>query len=212
VERVTHCLPYVHGLILNDRMGPPSVFSYGHGPIQTYRQLSCFPAATSTMSDRSITSFSEYSLSITIIMENMLSHYAHSDSAPRRPYKPAPVTTGELMTALNEIEVEHQKNADFLTNPYLTVEPTEFHQQAITAQQVAHDLSIRESRGLPPARNDLAHGQEVLLYGTSRLRAAVTAWIHARQNDAYDESRSWWMSALMIETVSDLRDCHLFCH
>ena len=146
-------------------------------------------------------------------MENMLSNYTHPDDAPRRPYKPTPVTADEFAAALNQIEIEHEKNADFLKNPCPTIEPKEFHKQASSALKVAQDLSIRESRGLPSARTDLAHGQEVILYGTSRLHAAVTAWIHAVQEDKiYDQSRSWWMSSLMSEVVSHLPDCHLSCH
>ena len=137
-------------------------------------------------------------------MESMLSNYAHPDDAPRCPYKPTPITMGEFATALDAIEIEQQKNADFLKNPYPPIEPNEFHKQASTAQKLAQDLSVQESLGWPPARPDLAHGQEVILYGTSRLRAAVTAWIHAAQNDeTYGESRTWWMSSLMFEVVSD---------
>jgi hypothetical protein len=136
-------------------------------------------------------------------MENMLSDYTHPDYVPRRSYKPAPVTGDEFATAVDQIEVEHEKNADFLKNPYPAIESNEFHKLASTAQQLAQDLSIQESRGLPLVRNDLAHGQEVILYGTSRLRAAVTEWINAAQkDDGYDQSRSWWMTSLMVEVVS----------
>lgn len=137
-------------------------------------------------------------------MENMLSNHGHPEYAPRRPYKPSSVTTGEFMTALNQIEVEHQKNADFLKNPYPAIEFNEFHKQAGTAQMLAEDLSLGESRGLPSARKNLAHGQEVILYGTSRLRTAVNAWIQAVQEDeTYDQSRTWWMSSLSSEVVSE---------
>ena len=111
---------------------------------------------------------------------------------------------GEFATALNVIEIEQQKNADFLKNPYPPIEPNKFHKQAGAAQKLAQDLSVQESLGWPLARPDLAHGQEVILYGTSRLCAAVTAWIHAAQNDeTYGESHTWWMSSLMFEVVSD---------
>jgi hypothetical protein len=137
-------------------------------------------------------------------MEDMLSCYTNLESMPCQPYKPAP-TSGEFTTTLNEIEVEHQKNANFLENPHPTVQPTEFQEQAIAAQQVAHELSILENTsGLLPAWNDLAHGQEVLLYGTSRLRTAITAWIHAVENDEdYGESWLWWVSSIFYETVSE---------
>jgi hypothetical protein len=135
-------------------------------------------------------------------MENMLSDYGHPDCAPRRPYQPSPVTTGEFMTALNQIEVEQQKNADFLKNPY-PIDFIEFHKQASTAQKLAQDLSIKEARGLRSPQTNLAHGQEVILYGTSRLRTAVKAWIQAVQEDeTYDQSRTWWMSSLTSEVVS----------
>ena len=39
-------------------------------------------------------------------MESMLSYYTWDD-APRRPYQTTPVTTGEFITALNQIEVEY---------------------------------------------------------------------------------------------------------
>jgi len=137
-------------------------------------------------------------------MESRLSNYAHPDDAPCHPYKPTPVTMGEFATALDVIEIKQQKNADFLKNPYPPIEPNELHKQASTAQKLAQDLSVLESLGWPPACPDLAHGQEVILYGTSRLRAAVTAWIHAAQNnETYGESCTWWMSSLMFEVVSD---------
>jgi hypothetical protein len=146
------------------------------------------------------------------MMENMLASYGHPNSAPRRPYQPTPVTTGDFTTALNQLEVEHQKNADFLQNPYPAIGRDEFYKWAGTAQRLAEDLSIRESRGLTPARNDLAHGQEVVLYGTSRLRAAVMAWILATQQETYDESSFWWMNSLTCEVVSDLSDFYVVYH
>jgi hypothetical protein len=138
-------------------------------------------------------------------MEAMLSRYTNLKSVLRQPYKPDPVTAGEFATALNQIEAKHQKNTEFLENPHPTVNPTEFHEQAIAAQQVAHDLITRESTmGLLPARNNLAHGQEVLLYGTSPLRAAIMAWIHAVDNEEdYNESRLEWVSCIFHETVSE---------
>lgn len=142
-------------------------------------------------------------------MESMLSNYPNPDDAPRRPYKPVPVTTGQFTTMLNQLEEEHQKNADFLKNPYPAIETNGFYEQASTAQNLAQDLSIRESGGLPPARADLAHGQEVILYGTSRLRAAVTAWIQDIQEETYAEFRPWWMNCLTAEVVSDYCDCHI---
>ena len=146
-------------------------------------------------------------------MESMLSNYMHLDNAPHRLYKPTPVTVGEFATALDGIEIEQQKNADFLRNPCPSIEPNEFHKQASIAQKIAQDLSIRESQGLPPAWGNLAHRQEVILYGTSRLRAAVTAWINAAQNDeTYGESRTWWINSLMIELVSDPSNFHLSYH
>jgi hypothetical protein len=145
-------------------------------------------------------------------MENMLDSYGHPDSAPRRPYQPAPVTTSEFTTALNQLEVEHQKNTEFLKNPDPAIEHEEFYKRASTAHNIAQDLSFRESRGLTPARNDLAHGQEVILYGTSRLRAAVKAWIRAMQEETYDQSSLWWMNSLTCEAVSDLRNCNVIYH
>jgi hypothetical protein len=65
---------------------------------------------------------------------------------------------------------------------------------------------------LTPARNDLAHGQEVILYGTSRLRAAVKVWIRAMQEETYDQSSLWWMNSLTCEAVSDLRNCNVIYH
>jgi hypothetical protein len=145
-------------------------------------------------------------------MENMLASYGHPDSAPRRPYQPVPVTTGEFTTALNQLEVEHQKNTEFLKNPDPAIEPEEFYERARTAQNIAQDLSLRESRGLTPARNDLAHGQEVILYGTSCLRAVVKAWIRAMQEETYEQSSLWWMNSLTCEAVSDLRNCNVIYH
>jgi hypothetical protein len=133
--------------------------------------------------------------------------YAHN-----RPCKPATVTNGEFTAALSEMEVAHQKNTDFLTNPYPAVNPAEFHDQARTAQQLAQNLSSVESRGMLPVANDLSHGQEVILYATSRLRAALTEWIDVIKNDVeYEmvESRAWWINALMFEMVSD-RSVHIY--
>ena len=84
-------------------------------------------------------------------MESMLSNYAHLDDAPRCPYKPTPVTVGEFVTALDGIEIEQQKNTDFLRNPCPSIEPNEFRKQASIAQKIVQDLSIQESQGLPPA-------------------------------------------------------------
>jgi hypothetical protein len=137
----------------------------------------------------------------------MLSCYADPDDAPCRPYHPVPVTMSKLTTILNQLEVEHQKNADFLKNPYPTTETDGFYKQASIAQQLAHNLSIQESGGLPPAQTDLAHGQEVILYGTSCLHAAVTAWIQVIQEGMYDEFHTWWMECLTGEVVSDYCDC-----
>ena len=135
-------------------------------------------------------------------MENMLSDYGDLNCAPHHPYQPSPVTTSEFMTALNQIEVKHQKNADFLQEP-CPIEFIEFDKQASTAQKLAQDLIIMEGQGLRLPQNHLAHGQEVILYGTSRLRAAVKAWIQAVQEDeTYDQSRTWWMTSLMSEVVS----------
>jgi hypothetical protein len=142
-------------------------------------------------------------------MEDMLSCYADTNNAPCHPYKPVPVTMSELTTMLNQLEVEHQKNADFLKNPYPTTETDEFYKQAGIAQNLAHDLSIWESGGLPPAQTDLAHGQEVILYGMSHLHAAVMAWIQVIQEGTYDEFHTWWMECLMGEVVSDYCDCHI---
>lgn len=137
-------------------------------------------------------------------MENFLSNSAHPGT-PRRSYKPLPVTSAEFTSAMNQIEVEHQKNAEFLMNPYPTHEYNEFHKLASTVLQATKDLSIRESGSVRPERMDLAHGQEVIFYGTSRLRAAVDAWIEAAQTDEnYTQSRHAWMSGLMLELVSDL--------
>lgn len=102
-------------------------------------------------------------------------------------YNSVPVTMGKFMTALNQLEVEHQKNADFLKNPYPAIEPNEFYKQASTAQKLAQDLSSWGSRGLPLAWKDLAHGQEVILYGTLHLHAAVMAWIEAIQEETYQQ-------------------------
>jgi hypothetical protein len=115
----------------------------------------------------------------------------------------------KLTTVLNQLQVEHQKNADFLKNPYPTTETDEFYKQASIAQSLAHDLSIRESGGLPPAQTDLVHGQEVILYGMSHLHATVMAWIQVIQEGTYDEFRTWWMECLMGEVVSDYCDCHI---
>jgi hypothetical protein len=138
------------------------------------------------------------------MMETFFSNSAHP-GIPRRSYEPLPVTRAEFTSAVNQIEVEHQKNAEFLMNPYPTHEYDEFHKLASIALQAAKDLSIRETGGVRPERMHLAHGQEVILYGTSRLRAAVDAWIEAVQTDEnYSQSRHRWMSGLMFELVSDL--------
>jgi hypothetical protein len=108
-------------------------------------------------------------------MESILSTHVHPNNAPCHPYIPSPVTTSKLETALNEIEVEHQKNADFLKNPHPGIEPNDFHKQASTGHQLAQDLCIWESSSLPLAQNNLAHGQEVILYGTSCLHTVVMA-------------------------------------
>ena len=50
-----------------------------------------------------------------------------------------------LPLSLNQIEVEHQKNADVLKNPYPAIEFNEFHKQASTAQMLAEDLSMEQS-------------------------------------------------------------------
>ena len=92
-------------------------------------------------------------------MENMLSDYTHPDYVPCHSYKPAPVTGDEFATAVDQIEVEHEKNAGFLKNPYPAIKSNEFHKLVSTAQQLAQDLSIWESRGLPLVQNNLAHGQ-----------------------------------------------------
>ena len=127
----------------------------------------------------------------------MLSNYTHLDNAPHHLYKPTPVTAGKFATAFDGIEIEQQKNADFLRNPCPSIEHNEFHKQASIAQKIAQDLSIRESQGLPPAQGNLAHGQEVISYGTSCLCAAVMAWINAVQNDeTYGESYTWWINSL----------------
>ena len=107
----------------------------------------------------------------------------HPDHAPHCPYKPTLITAGKFVTALNGIEIEQQKISDSLKNPYPPIEPNEFHKQASIAQKLAQSLSIQESQGLLLAHHDLAHRQEVILYGTSYLHAAVMAWIHAAQNN-----------------------------
>jgi len=41
---------------------------------------------------------------------------------------------GELIMALNQIEVEHQKNAEFLKNPDSVIRLDEFHKQAMAVR------------------------------------------------------------------------------
>jgi hypothetical protein len=82
-------------------------------------------------------------------MENMVSNYGHPNCAPCHPYKPSPVTTREFMTALNQIEVKHQNNVEFLKNPYPAIDYDELHKQAGTAQKLVQNLSIVERQGLP---------------------------------------------------------------
>jgi len=129
-------------------------------------------------------------LSATIIMESIPFYYTQ-DNEPLHLYQTTPVTMGEFITALNQIEVEHQKNAKFLKNLNSAIQLDEFHKQATAAQKVAEDVSIQENMGFPPPHNDLAHGQEVILYATSCLHAVVTAWINVVQNGTYKESCSW---------------------
>ena len=74
-------------------------------------------------------------------MESMLSYYTQDD-APQHPYQTTPVTMGEFITALNQIEVEHQKNAEFLKNPDSVIRLDEFCKQVMAAQKVAEDVSI----------------------------------------------------------------------
>ena|ERR1700676_863939 len=133
-------------------------------------------------------------------MENM--DYRRPDCAPRRPCEPSPVTTREFMTAWNHIEVEHQNNVEFLKDPYPTIDYDDFCKRAETAQKLAQDLSVVEREGLPSPPDRLAYGQEVIFYGTSRLRTAVTAWIQARQDETYNQTWVWWMTWLRAEMVS----------
>jgi hypothetical protein len=94
----------------------------------------------------------------------------------------------EFMAMLNEIDATCQQNTELLQNRQLAVDSEEFHMKAEEAQSSAQQLNHMETMGMPPAQNDLAHGQEVIIYATSRLCAAVSAWIHAVENDeAYDE-------------------------
>ena len=137
-------------------------------------------------------------------MENLLD-YAHPTALPPCAYQPTPVNPDKFITALNQIEVEHEKNAGFLKNPSPAVDPEEFHKQVSGALKLAKDLSTQESRGLPSARPDLAHGQEVILYGTSRLRATLAVWLCSVQEDwLYHWSRNWWMDSLLFEVVSHI--------
>jgi len=140
-------------------------------------------------------------LSATIIMESMWSYYTQ-DNAPQHPYQTTPVTIGELIMALNQIEVKHQKNAKFLKNLNSVIWLDEFHKQAMAAQKVAEDVSIQENRGVPLPPNDLAHGQEVIFYAISHLCAMVTAWIDVVQNGPYEGCHPWWMTGLAYEMVS----------
>jgi hypothetical protein len=138
-------------------------------------------------------------------METMLSKYPNLWDAPRRPYIPQAVTMAEFVAMSNEIDAARQQNTELLQNPQLAVDSEEFHTKAEEAQIWARQLNHMETMGMPPAQNDLAHGQEVVIYATSRLRAAVSAWIHAVENDEeYDECRIWWMDRLMFEVVSGL--------
>jgi len=134
-------------------------------------------------------------------MESMQSYYTQ-DNAPQCPYQTTPVTTGEFITALNQIEVEHQKNAKFLKNLNSVIQLDEFHKQATVAQKVAEDVSIQENRGIPLPHDDLAHGQEVIFYATSHLYAMVTAWIDVVQNGPYKGCHPWWMTSLAYKVVS----------
>ena len=101
-------------------------------------------------------------------MESMRSYYTQDD-APWCPYQTTPVTMGKFITALNQIEVEHQKNAEFFKNLNSVIWLDEFHKQVTAAQKVAEDVSIQENRGVPLPHNDLAHQQEVIFYATSCL-------------------------------------------
>jgi len=109
---------------------------------------------------------------------------------------------GEFITALNQIEVEHQKNAEFLKNPDSVIQLDEFCKQAMAAQKVAEDVSIQKNRGVPPPPNDLAHGEEVIFYATSCTHAMVTVWINVVRNGPYKGCRPWWMTGLAYEMVS----------
>jgi hypothetical protein len=146
-------------------------------------------------------------------MENLCSQYANYDHAPRRRYRPAAVSTTEYTETLHAIELAHQENADFLRSPNPIVEPTVFHRQAETTERLARRLSQLERQGIDPAPADLAHGQEVIFYATSRLRSALTTWIDVAKNDpTYSEqARIYWLQMLMSEVVSDLKG-HLVSH
>jgi len=109
---------------------------------------------------------------------------------------------GEFIMALNQIEVKHQKNAEFLKNLNSVIRLDEFCKQATAAQKVAGDVSIQENRGIPLPPNDLAHGQKVIFYATSHLHAMVTAWIDVVQNGPYEGCCPWWMTGLAYEMVS----------
>jgi len=134
-------------------------------------------------------------------MESMWSYCTQND-APWHPYQTTPVTMGEFIMALNQIEVEHQKNAKFLKNPNSVIQLDEFCKQVMAAQKVAEDVGIQENRGIPPPHNDLAHGQEVIFYAISHLCAVVTAWINVVQNGPYKGCHPWWMTGLAYEMVS----------
>jgi hypothetical protein len=111
----------------------------------------------------------------------------------------------EFSAMSNEIDAARQQNTQVLQNPQLAVDSEEFYTKAEEAQAYARQLNHMETMGVPPAQDNLAHGQEVIIYGTSRLRAAVSAWIYAIDNDdGYDEWRIWWMERLMFEVVSVL--------
>lgn len=121
------------------------------------------------------------------------------DPIPSR--KPDTSRTTRSVQIIADLQQARSENLDILQNPQPPTDHHAFHQSVEDARGWVEMLDTRGNAELPAARH-LAERQELIAYGTSRLRTAVGAWSSAMHYEDYNDWRGRWLTGLLGEVVS----------
>lgn len=118
-------------------------------------------------------------------------------------------STEEYDQMMADIHDARYQNLELLRNPQPPTDQALFHETATYARLWAEKLYEKSNdTDISVEDQKLAERQEIILYGTSRLRAAVMAWSTASQRKDYTEWNRHWLNGLMDEIVSENSGLH----